>query len=115
MLVTEDSLPEAYSLAVQERNLGKKWIYVELETNAPIKRFVSLWESIIGEVVDRIYYNDALEGELPKLTVRGVRLRVNVIDVMEAMRRFKKRDASEISSPLAANQIAPKPTAGTAR
>lgn len=119
MLVTEDSLPEVYSLAVQERSLGKMYVFVDLEPRAPVSKYVQLWEGILGTVVGRQFYDDdGTEWNSERRsarTVRAVTLRVRIADITEAMRRFKKREATEIAAPIAANQVAPVKSANTAR
>lgn len=118
MTVNENSLPEVYSLAIQERGLGQTYVFVDLEPRAPVAKYVQLWEGILGMVVGRQFYDDGTEwnSERPGgRTVRAVTLRVRIADITEAMRRFKKREATAIAAPLPANVVAPRKSSSTAR
>ena len=123
LLVHEDSLPDAYALALAERARGKDFITVELETLVRPGKRIILWEGIIGEVIGRRFYdapNDDMGEHInpdfpPSRTVRAVILRVRIPDVTEAMRRFAQRERNELAKPIRANRVAPKSTAGTAR
>lgn len=118
MLVHEQDLPKVYSLAMTERMRGQSHICVEVVPRVDVARLMTLWEGIPGLVVGRVYYEDPdlYNADIPtNRTVRALKVRVRITDIIEAMRRFKKREAMELAQPTRANAIRVRKAADTMR
>lgn len=120
MLVDERSLPDVLRLASGAKAAGQQYIVVELVPRGPVARYINLWEGCFGEVIGRVYYddpdNEPFNPDIPvRRSVKALRVRVGVIDVLEAGRRAAKNFDREIATPLRANKIQPSSGGSTAR
>lgn len=118
MLVNDKSLEAVAALASEARSQGKTYVHVDLEPKRGGMRYVQLWEGIVGLVVGR-RFADSVQAPNPDLPsqrrVQYVTVRVNIVDVFEALRRVAARNDRLIAAPLRANTFVAEIPPTTAR
>lgn len=122
-----DNLEECAVHAAIEKAAGHTYVYFEVEPNGLVGKYIQLWSGIVGEVCGRRFYEDdekdehdtAIKTIQPDLiefrTTRALIVRIQTIDVIEALRREKKAELTEFKSAIPANRQRTPPASNTAR